>query len=241
MQHARASGLGRRPQGRGPARRQPEDSATNVRRTREGIMGRPAVARSGGLALLLLALAACSSGSDVSPAQSAQQVLTAALVDKYPACAGRTSTDQNASASCSVDGHTYLLYVAPPRRGDSARELAALVAPDRDGHRRQPAHLGDGLIGATWVPIRPLCDGIATQHPGTARPTCVADVTRSGRSRTVAQRMRANGWSTQISRAAWPAAAGRARPSRRQGQVTFGFQSANMPAGLCFQIHACSS
>ena len=76
---------------------------------------RPAIlARPCAVALLVLALAACSSGSDVSPAQSAQQVLTAALVDKYPACAGHTSTDQNASASCTVDGHTYLLYVAPP-------------------------------------------------------------------------------------------------------------------------------
>ena len=33
-----------------------------------------------------------------------------------------------------------------------------------------------------------------------------------------------------------------ADPTRRSiayGQVTSGFQSENMPAGLCFQIHAC--
>jgi len=30
-----------------------------------------------------------------------------------------------------------------------------------------------------------------------------------------------------------------AADSGAYGQVTFGFQSANMPAGLCFQIHAC--
>jgi hypothetical protein len=30
-----------------------------------------------------------------------------------------------------------------------------------------------------------------------------------------------------------------ATDSGAYGQVTFGFQSANIPAGLCFQIHAC--
>ena len=81
-------------------------------------MPRHHVARTTSFAVVALALAACSSGSDVSPAQSAQQVLTAALVDRYPACAGHTSTDQNASASCTVGPHTYLLYAAPPGEAD---------------------------------------------------------------------------------------------------------------------------
>jgi len=53
--------------------------------------------------------------------------------------------------------------------------------------------------------------------------------------------MRTGAHGRRAASAVRPVRVRRAGPRTCQGQVTFGFQSANMPLGLCFQIHACSS
>jgi hypothetical protein len=58
-----------------------------------------------------MSLAACS---NASPTNSQDQTLTDAMVARFPACAGHTTTGSQPAVSCAAAGHQYLLYLAPP-------------------------------------------------------------------------------------------------------------------------------
>jgi len=69
------------------------------------------VSRTVAVGLCAVALVGCSKAA---PAESQEQTLTAAMVAKFPACAGHTTTGTEPAVSCTAAGHQYLLYVAPP-------------------------------------------------------------------------------------------------------------------------------
>jgi len=79
------------------------------------------VSRTLALGLCAVALVGCSKAT---PAESQDQTLTDAMVAKFPACAGHTTTGTEPAVSCTADGHQYLLYVAPP---GGATAIAATV------------------------------------------------------------------------------------------------------------------
>ncbi|HEY5134636.1 MAG TPA: hypothetical protein VIJ41_02520 [Candidatus Nanopelagicales bacterium] len=69
------------------------------------------VSRTLALGLCALALVGCSKAT---PAESQDQTLTDAMVAKFPACAGHTTTGTEPAVSCTSGGHQYLLYLTPP-------------------------------------------------------------------------------------------------------------------------------
>jgi len=69
------------------------------------------VSRTLALGLCAIALAGCSHDT---PTNSQDQILTDAMVARFPACAGHTTTGAQPAVSCTAGGHQYLLYLAPP-------------------------------------------------------------------------------------------------------------------------------
>lgn len=69
------------------------------------------VSRKLALGLCAIALVGCS---NATPTNSQDQTLTDAMVARFPACAGHTTTGTQPAVSCTAGGHQYLLYLAPP-------------------------------------------------------------------------------------------------------------------------------
>jgi hypothetical protein len=61
--------------------------------------------------LCALVVSACSHADSGS---SQDQTLTDAMVARYSACAGHTTSGTQPAVSCTAGGHQYLLYLAPP-------------------------------------------------------------------------------------------------------------------------------
>jgi hypothetical protein len=74
------------------------------------------VARTVALGLCAVALAGCAKAT---PAPSQDQNLTDAMVARFPACAGHTTTGTEPAVSCTAGGHEYLLYLTPPGGADA--------------------------------------------------------------------------------------------------------------------------
>lgn len=78
----------------------------------------------GVLAVLASVLAGCSS-TPAAPAPSSTPPAVAAMTSRHPGCAGHTRVESDGGATCSVEGHLYVVYVLEDQ---AAAEQAAAAA-----------------------------------------------------------------------------------------------------------------